>query len=270
MLQVLRLSLAAAVVTVGALACAPTRSGGERADVVAAPSSRQGGTLKLAWTPEPDTIAPKFAGGSGLANYVWPFSSFLTYLDIGGVARPMLAQEIPTQANGGWIVNPDGTMITTYRLRPNTRWHDGTPLTAQDFVFAFEVYTDKEIPVSKASPEHLMERVDAMDDHTVVVRWKEPYVNANTLGFEQLIPLPRHTLQAKYRSDKATFVFGQEWTTAYVSTGPFKVERWTQGVRPSSTRSTFGLFPTQMPRWPICCPARWTWSTRRECAPVRR
>ncbi|MBM2812289.1 MAG: hypothetical protein HW416_3048, partial [Chloroflexi bacterium] len=184
-----------------------------------------GGTLRVAWLLEPETLAPKFLSGSGTPEYLWLFSSFLTQLDAAGVSHPLLAQEIPTQENGGWVVNPDGTMITTYRLRPQAKWHDGTPLTAQDFVFAYEVFTDKELPVLRPSPEPLMERVDALDDHTVVIRWTQPYVNANRLGLEQLPPMPRHVLGAKYRTNKATFVTGPEWTTAYISTGPFRVDR---------------------------------------------
>ncbi|MBM2811632.1 MAG: hypothetical protein HW416_2391, partial [Chloroflexi bacterium] len=219
-LQAVRLLLMAAAVIVTLAACAPAPPGGERASSQGQQSSRQGGTLRLAWIAEPDTLAPKFLGGSGNADYEWLFSSFLTYLGMGAVPHPMLAEEIPTQASGGWVINPDGTMITTYRLRPQNRWHDGTLLTAQDFVFAFEVYTDKDLPVLKPAPENLMERVEAQDDYTLVIRWKDPYVGSNVLGFEQLAPLPRHVLEAKYRTNKATFANGEEWTTGFISTGP--------------------------------------------------
>ncbi|MBM2809964.1 MAG: hypothetical protein HW416_723 [Chloroflexi bacterium] len=188
------------------------------------------GTLKLAWLREPDVLSPKFMGGSGGPEYEWLFTSTLTYRDIPGSRYPMLALEIPTQANGGWVINPDGTMVTTYRLRPNAKWHDGTPITAHDYVFAYEVYTDKEVTVQKPNPEPLMERVEAQDDHTLVIRWKEPYVNANILGYEELVPLPRQVHEAKYRTNKANFTNGEEWTTSYVSSGPFRIEQWTPGA----------------------------------------
>ncbi|MBM2811833.1 MAG: hypothetical protein HW416_2592, partial [Chloroflexi bacterium] len=95
---------------------------------------------------EPESLHPKFSQGSGAAEFDWIFSSTLTIQDFQAVAHPVLAEEIPTQSNGMWVVNPDGTMTTTYRLREGARWHDGTPLTAQDFVFAHEVYVDPGVP----------------------------------------------------------------------------------------------------------------------------
>ena len=37
---------------------------------------------------------------------------------------------------------PDGRMETGYRLKPNLKWQDGAPLTADDFVFAYKVRLD--------------------------------------------------------------------------------------------------------------------------------
>jgi peptide/nickel transport system substrate-binding protein len=191
---------------------------------------RPRGTLTIAWAREPETLSAKFLGGSGNGEYQWTFNSTLTFRDLGGIPAPLLARQTPTQENGDWVINPDGTMVTTYRLRPNTLWHDGTPLTASDFVFAHTVYLDRDLPISNPHPEPLMDRVEAPDDLTIVIYWKEPYSTANVLGIEQLVPLPRHILAEKYRTSRATFMLGDEWTTAFVGTGPFKVDRWTPGV----------------------------------------
>jgi len=188
------------------------------------------GTLKIAWFFEPENLHPKFLTGSGVSEYHWVFDSTLFYLDFNGVPHPMLASDIPTQANGGWIVNPDGTMVTTYRLRESARWHDGVPITAADFVFAYEVYLDADTPIVSRTPENLMGKVEAQDDRTIVVTWKEPYNQANVLGYRQLNPLPSHSLQEKFRTNKANFAFGDEWTASYVGSGPFRVERWTPGA----------------------------------------
>src|SRR5437870_10404950 len=40
------------------------------------------------------------------------------------------------------LVDAEGTMETLYHLKPNTTWHDGRPLTADDFVFAHEVFSE--------------------------------------------------------------------------------------------------------------------------------
>jgi peptide/nickel transport system substrate-binding protein len=223
------LSLALVVTACSPGPSATDRSGGASEQPIAQTSGPRG-TLKIAWATEPETLAPKLASGSGLNEFNWIFSSFLTYYDFNGRVHPMLAREIPTQENGSWVVNPDGTMVTTYRLREDARWHDGVPVTAHDFEFAYRVYLDRDIPVRDRVPESLMSRVEASDDHTVVISWSGLYVNANVLGYQQLDPLPSHLLEEKYRTNKANFVFGDEWTSGYVGTGPFRIERWDPGT----------------------------------------
>jgi len=78
-------------------------------------------------------------------------------------------------------------------------------------------------------PENLMASVEAPDDLTLAVRWREPYANANILGYQQLDPLPRHLLEEKFTNNRSGFAVGEEWTTGYVGSGPYRLERWTPG-----------------------------------------
>lgn len=190
------------------------------------------GTLRIAWGAEPPTLAPKIASGgsTALTEVSIALNSALTYRTPTGENLPQIAAEVPTLESGAWVVNADGTMVTTYRLRPNARWHDGRPLTAADFAFAFEVYSDPEVPVARRAPENAMAAIDASDDQRLTIHWKRPYHGANALRYQQLDPLPRHLLEERYRADKATFLQGSLWTTDYVGSGPFQLERWEPGV----------------------------------------
>jgi ABC-type transport system substrate-binding protein len=58
---------------------------------------------------------------------------------------PYLAEALPTANTDTWRILPDGRMETIYRLRPSLTWHDGAPLTAADFVFAWRVYATPEL-----------------------------------------------------------------------------------------------------------------------------
>ena len=58
--------------------------------------------------------------------------SFQTY-------QPQLAVKIPSIEKGSWKLNSDGTMDTTWKLRPNVKWHDGMPFTSADLVFTYQV-----------------------------------------------------------------------------------------------------------------------------------
>src|SRR5439155_8080799 len=77
----------------------------------------------------------------------------------------------------------------------------------------------------------LIASVEARDDHTVVITWREPYIFANRLGGKDFPPLPRHQLEEKYRADPTSFSSGDEWTSAFVGVGPYRVEQWEPGVR---------------------------------------
>jgi len=207
----------------------PAPRSGERGDTAQGAAGPRG-TIKIGWALEPENLNPKMITGSGVGEFMWVFNSFLTYYDFQGNSHPMLAATVPSRDRGDWVVNPDGTMVTIYRLRPNARWHDGAPITAQDFVFAYQVYMDADQPIIHREPEPLMASVEAADDHTLVVRWKGPYVRANQLGYRELNPLPRHLLEEKYRTNRANFTMGEEWTSAFVGSGPFRVEQWNRGT----------------------------------------
>ncbi|MBM2811670.1 MAG: hypothetical protein HW416_2429 [Chloroflexi bacterium] len=218
-------------------ACAPARpaateppvpGAGQQSEAPRAPR----GTIHVAWGQEPNTLAGKFAntGATAQAELSLTFNSALAYVAPDGKAVPQIARELPSQANGSWAVNPDGTMATTYRLRENAKWHDGAPLTARDLAFTYRVYSDPEIAVARREPESFMSAVEAVDDHTLAIAWKQPYYGAGSLRYQQMDPLPRHLLEERYLTDKASFLNGPEWTTSFVGSGPFKLERWDPGA----------------------------------------
>lgn len=56
----------------------------------------------------------------------------------------------------------------TFTLRPEARFHDGSPLTAADVAFSLDILRDKGHPVIRTTLRHLVSAT-AADDHTVVV-----------------------------------------------------------------------------------------------------
>lgn len=216
------------------VACGPgTQSAGQGSSGQQGVAQQPGtprGSITMAVTWEPDQLSGQTTGGETGSETRWMFNSPLVAYEPQGALRPMLAQRIPTRDNGDWVVNPDGSMVTTYLLRSNLLWHDGVPLTAQDFTFAYQVYTDPTLAF-RADPIKRMTAIDAPDDHTLRIMWADAYIYANALGMQDLTPLPRHRLEEKYRADKANFASADDWTTAYVGSGPFRLERWDSGVR---------------------------------------
>ncbi|MBA3416909.1 MAG: hypothetical protein H0U10_16945, partial [Chloroflexia bacterium] len=64
-----------------------------------------------------------------------------------------------------WEVAPDGRAIT-YRLRSGVTWHDGSPLTAADVAFSFEVYRD-DVESGAVNLLALLDTVEAVDPRTL-------------------------------------------------------------------------------------------------------
>ena len=154
----------------------------------------------------------------------------LTLDDEASERRPMLAEAVPSTERGTWRVFPDGRMETTWRLREGTRWHDSQPLTSDDLLFTARLGADPDLPELYDPAFELVERIEAPDPRTVVVTWKQPFIEADTLfSFARMrvtVPFPRHILDRPYQESKATFETLPYWTNELISSGPFRLREW--------------------------------------------
>lgn len=140
--------------------------------------------------------------------------------------EPLLAVELPSLQRGTWRINPNGTMETTWKLRPNIKWHDGAPVTSADLVFSYTVAQDPDFRLrGPATP--LMQSVTAPDPLTLVVHWSNTYVEADHTSPGNLIP--KHLLEETYLNDHANFGSSPRFTTEFIGTGPYKLVKWDQG-----------------------------------------
>jgi peptide/nickel transport system substrate-binding protein len=159
-------------------------------------------------------------------------NAYFTYRDADLNPQPWLAEKMPSIKDGDWVVNPDGTMVVTWKLRPNIKWSDGQPLTVEDVIFGWQVMTDKDIPAFGKGDAQKIDHIEKVDDRTFKVYWKQPYVFADqglpALGTTAR-PLPVHLLGDEYKTDKEKFKNDPYWTTRFVGTGPYKIQDWQPG-----------------------------------------
>jgi ABC-type transport system substrate-binding protein len=170
-----------------------------------------------------NTIIP----GAGAVDRL--VSSGLTVTDDAGVRLPQLAEAVPTTDNGLWRVLPDGRMETAWKIRQGALWHDGLPLLAADAAFTARVRQDKDLPLFASSALAMVEAVEAPDERTVLVKWKQPFIDANALFGEAL--LPAHRMERVYADSRESFDQSPYWTSEFVGTGPFKVREFAAGDR---------------------------------------
>jgi peptide/nickel transport system substrate-binding protein len=226
-----RLILVALVVW-SAAACAPAApsSGGQPSGQQAASTPSR--TLVMIARGEPINLGAVRMVSAGPAGRELSklFFATLDFADERGIPQPYLAEALPQLNTDTWRVFPDGRMETTHRLRPNLTWHDGTPLAAEDFVFAYRVYATPAIGVAASPPLNQMEGVEAPDPRTLVIRWRQSYPDANkmTEGFQAL---PRHILESVFQEGNIEpFANHPYWTQEYVGLGPYRLHRWEPGT----------------------------------------
>jgi peptide/nickel transport system substrate-binding protein len=144
---------------------------------------------------------------------------------------PELAAEIPSTENGG--VSEDGKTLTI-KLRDDINWSDGTPLTADDFVFTYEmIISDKNVVQTRYPYEDFVVSVEAQDPQTIVVTFKEPFAAWLTNIFSGSPSagqgvLPKHILQPVFEAEGT--IDNAEWNKApTVGVGPFVFSEWESG-----------------------------------------
>ena len=226
-----RASAACAVGVLLLAACAPARPGPAQSSASQAPSGPKRITATIMADPPAlvqDLTGFGLRGTDAVEELVL---SGLTTDDNRGVLRAVLAEAVPTVDSGRWLVHPDGRMEMSWRIREGARWHDSTPLTAEDLVFAARVGQDRDIPEFGDVGFSFVESVEAVDPRTVRVTWKSPFIEADRMFGTRAFasPMPRHLLERPYIENKAGFTQLPYWSDEFVGTGPFRVREFARG-----------------------------------------
>lgn len=135
---------------------------------------------------------------------------------------PMLASALP-QVSGD-------SMTYTFKLRPNLKWSDGQPLTADDVVFTYNLIIGANnssdfISRYRANLKRYLTSITAQDPQTVVFQFAKVLANFQDTHCRYGI-LPKHVLGDVAPKDLNTHAFFSGPTAA---SGVFKFNRWDKG-----------------------------------------
>ena len=196
----------------------------------------RGGQITMALETDPATLSPILFRGGTEYDLDWILFDSLVELGADLRPRPLLAT--------AWTVSPDG-LTYTFKLKPNVKWHDGRPFTAEDVAFTFyshlnpkvnstlrstlgalqgfEELTNKDNPADPKSLRKLP--IEVVDPLTVRFNLRAPSAAfLAALINPQAGIAPKHLLEGK---DINTAPFNQQ----PVGTGPFKFVEWRKGER---------------------------------------
>jgi peptide/nickel transport system substrate-binding protein len=188
------------------------------------PVPARSGTVTITFTEEPDNLNPMYTSMS-FSGYLRPFYLKPSWdFDENAKPVPVLVKEIPSTDNGG--LSADGKTITL-KLRDDVKWSDGEPLTAEDYVFTFDmIMSDKNTPLGRYPYDKFVDSVEAPDPTTVVINLKQPFAAWLTSLFYYI--LPKHVLQPVFDTDGT--IDNAEWNrNPTVSLGPFTFDAWETG-----------------------------------------
>jgi peptide/nickel transport system substrate-binding protein len=189
---------------------------------VAPPKRGGGGTLHLYWWQAPMTLNNHLGQGTRDEDASRVVLEPLAVTSINSVLPdvPMLAREIPSQANGE--VAPDGKSVT-WKLR-DARWSDGSPVTSADVLATWQYIIKPENGATDGAQYASIARIDTPDATTVTItfkeataRWYAPFTNLQGV------------VNQKAQLDTCTDPKTCSISTAPVGSGPFKVTSFTPG-----------------------------------------
>jgi peptide/nickel transport system substrate-binding protein len=156
----------------------------------------------------------EFVLTSDLANQIDDFMLFMTLLryDEDLNYAPYLARS--------WDLAEDGSSVT-FHLRPDIRWHDGVPVTAEDVLFTYRTALLDEVAYPQRAYFRMIERAEIVDSLTIRFDFLQPH--AEPLDpFTQWAVMPLHILGKIPPSAIPKSPFGR----APVGNGPFKFQSW--------------------------------------------
>ncbi len=200
-----------------------------------APDAPKGGKMTQYAIGTYDSFNPFIVKGSSAAGASLIYDSLTVHAaDEPFSVYGLLAESIETPADRSWV---------TFRLRKEARWHDGTPVTADDVIWSFETLRTKGLPHYRAYYGSV-DRTERIDDRTVKFIFKSGDNRELPLIVGDLTVLPKHYW--------ATRDFEKTTLEPPLGSGPYRISRSEPGrfVEYERVQDYWGAkLPVNIGRW---------------------
>ena len=174
------------------------------------PDAPRGGTLRLAVEGTFDSFHPFIPKGNAAST-----GSVETLLvnsaDEPFTAYGLIAETVEWPADRSWVI---------FNLRRKARWHDGTPITADDVVWSFETLMEKGTPFYRYYYSAI-DNAEALNEHRVRFNFKESGNQELPLITGQLPVLPKHYWETKD--------FSATTLDPPLGSGPYRIQKFEAG-----------------------------------------
>jgi ABC-type transport system substrate-binding protein len=184
--------------------------------------------LRLPGGTDPRTLDPAQVNDTNAGEYVAEIFSGLVTLDQNLKVVPDIAER--------WDVSDDRKTFTFY-LRKEVKFHDGRPVTAQDFKYSIERVANP-ATLSPTAENYLgdivgvKEKLNRKAAEVSGVQVVDDYTVKITIDSPKSYFLAKLTFPAAYIVDKNNVERGgRTWTDKPNGTGPFKLKEYVRGQR---------------------------------------
>ena len=155
---------------------------------------------------------------AGLIDYFYPRLMYRNWDEPFGLYG-YVAESVETPEDRSWI---------TFRLNPDARFHDGSPITVDDVIFSMETLRDQATPRYRANYD-LIDTVQRVGSHGVRFN-----LSADA---DREAPLRIALMPILSRADFADREFDETWLDPPLGGGPYRINR----VDPPLTITSAGL-----------------------------
>lgn len=187
--------------------------------VFASPEAKRGGTLHGFLEGFPLTLRMYGPDANSDDFVTYKRAGFLSLLDL----HPNTLNFLPSLATH-WAFGADGKTVY-YKLNPKARWSDGTPITADDYLF----YRDFQLSQFTVEPfgantfTNIITAVRKHDDYTISVEGATPKPKNEMLYQYSLPPMARH-----FHKLDENWVKDYDWRIE-PNTGPYQISSLEKG-----------------------------------------
>jgi peptide/nickel transport system substrate-binding protein len=185
------------------------------------PAGKPGATIKVGIVVPTGSINPVTVADQGGLDMLAQTGEYLTLSDQQLTLKPVLATS--------WTPNSTAD-VWTFKIRQGVKFHNGSPLTADDVVYTYKLQTNPKGAANALSAfggALTPDGVQKVDDYTVAFHLTAPNGNFPYLTSSDnynMIIIPNNYDPAK-------------WQSSFIGTGPFVLKSYTPTVGASFTRN---------------------------------
>src|SRR5207248_8260449 len=97
--------------------------------------------------------------------------------------------------------------------------------------FTYQVVSDRDaMPAFRSQAFQNISSMEAVDDRTIVVRWKQPFIRADEIWHGDPFIMPKHILDGQFEGQEG-LLRHPYFAGEFVGLGPYKVKEWNVAVQ---------------------------------------